>query len=205
MEIQFDTSKENSFSEEGKAIAEQVKEIIKTVVERMKDATEEEKQAHANVLYKVYLFGESPKQAMGISDQRMEELYNDGYTLFKAGKYNDSATIFRMLSMYNPRDTRFSLALGASYQRMKDYDKAIQAYVMCAYVDKESPLPLYYSSDCYMKMNNPIASLTMLSATLTRCKDKPLYNAIRETSLIMYNNLCKQLNVPSNFPLPEDK
>jgi type III secretion system low calcium response chaperone LcrH/SycD len=133
------------------------------------------------------------KEAFGISDQMMETCYANAYNLFKAGKYQEAIKFFDALREIDFKNPRYSLALGACYHYLKDYDAAAGNYYICKEIDVFNPIPCFYLYDCLLKLNQPLFAVNALSEVIARCGDDPAYQSIKEKALLEQDNLKQQL------------
>lgn len=137
--------------------------------------------------------GVSFKDSLGVDADTMEQLYAQGHTLFTKQKYEDAAKMFQVLYLLDPLDSRFALAIGASFQMAKNYESAIGWYLALSLIDEETPLPFYYISDCFLKMDHPIASHEFLNKTIERCGDHPQYSSLKARASMMMNSLAQTI------------
>lgn len=138
----------------------------------------------------------SLQEALNLSDEALEYLYCRGYRFYKLGKYKEARGLFQLLYLLRAVDIRFSMGIAASYHMEKDYQNAINWYLLCAAVDADSPLPFYHMSDCFLKMNQKLSAyivLKLLSQRVTN--DDPKYAVIKERSLRLMETLAKELSL----------
>jgi tetratricopeptide (TPR) repeat protein len=81
----------------------------------------------------------SLKQIVGLSDEELFAIANQGYYLFLQGKTEQSRVIFEGLVAIDPRNAYYYRALGAIYWRMKDNQKALRQFT---YAIRVSPQDL---------------------------------------------------------------
>ena len=137
--------------------------------------------------------GISFKDSLGVDADTIEQLYGQGHTLFTKQKYEDAAKVFQVLYLLDPMDSRFALAIGASFQMAKNYESAIGWYLALSLIDEETPLPFYYISDCFLKIDHLIASHEFLNKTIERCGNIPQYSTLKARATMMVSSLAQKI------------
>lgn len=81
-------------------------------------------------------------------------LYSQAYSFYNAGLYNKAKECFRVLTAIQPMNYDYWYGLGATYQMLKDYATAIQAYSLGALADREEkdPAPHLHAAECLMAL-----------------------------------------------------
>ncbi len=175
-------------------IKEELKKVAKdAVAEHMSKFSNAEKKKYEELLVQVALKEKSMASAIGLEKHHLEKIYNQGHILFKAGKYKEAKNIFVALSSFEPEDHRFLAAVAATTHHLKDYDLAIVYYMTWAMLEMKDPLPHYYSSDCYMKLNQPLAATMMLKVSIERCGNRKEYSMLKERASAELKKLEKDL------------
>lgn len=166
--------------------------LMRSIDERSPDLTPKEKKKIVEVIEN-HAKGISVKDSLGIDSDTMEQLYAQGHRLFSTQKYGDAAKTFQVLYLLDPLDSRYALGIGASYQMDKKYDNAIGWYLALSLIDEETPLPFYYISDCFLKMDYQEASHEFLNKTIERCGDNPQFTSLKTRATLMMESLGKQI------------
>lgn len=120
------------------------------------------------ILTKVALEDMSLKNALGFSENFIATVYATAFNHYQSGKYNESLDIFYVLRTLDFKDPRYSLGIGACYQKLKNYEDAIPYYIAASILEPTSPLPYYYASDCFLKTGNKYGALAMLKMVVPR-------------------------------------
>ncbi len=175
---------------------EQIEIMINEKVSKLDHLPEDQRNEQAKVLKKIFTNGMSPRLAMGLPADFGTILYTYAYNLFQGGKYGEAGGIFRMLALLEPTVPLYHLALAATYQRLKEYKKAIECYFVTAVLDEENPLPFFHISHCYEQLDNNTGAVMGLGGAITRCGDEPKYAAIKNKCLIMLNKWRKSVGMP---------
>lgn len=105
------------------------------------------------------------------SEKSMERLYERGFILYKAGKFQDALSHFSILSIADPDNAKYIFGQAACHHMLHEYKKAIELYTVASIVEPGSPLPFYYSSDCFLKMHDPFGALISLDVGLKQSHD----------------------------------
>ena len=127
------------------------------------------------------------------TEQNFEKFYEKGYNLYKTGHYKEAIPYFEMLSIVNPKQPKYFMALGASYQMLKEYEKAVDFYALCAMLDEYNPIPQYHMAGCMIKMDAPFGALVALEVGYPRCDSSPKYKGLKDRMMMMMERLRKEL------------
>jgi type III secretion system low calcium response chaperone LcrH/SycD len=169
------------------------KEVAKETIDNLGiQASEEMKQAIEKLVTDVYEKGMLPKDAMGLSDEMVESMYNFAYRLYNTGKYDQASQIFRLLVMLNPIESRFMMGLAACYHMRKDYFNAATCYTICNILDPRDPLPHYHISDCYIETGQLDLAIKELEVCILCAEKFPVFEAIKDRAKITLDALQAQ-------------
>lgn len=173
---------------------EEVRSYIKSAVNKLgPEFSKEEKKEHAQLLVKIFEQGLSPKEAMKISDEEMSQIYSFAFHKFSAGNYEDARELFKMLLSLEPFNSEFATALGVCHHRLKNYELALQCYMLNSVLAPQDPVGLFYAYDCFMNLNNEIAAAIMLSNVIARAGDQPMYTKIKTDAQSLLERLEKKI------------
>ncbi len=137
--------------------------------------------------------GIMPKQALQISDDTMEAIYTQAYTLYNQAKYRDASYIFRLLMLLDFTTPKYVLGLAACAHRLQDFTNAANLYFLCAALDPTNPLPHFHSTDCYIQLGATAIAAYSLELAIEAAGDQPQYESIRQRAELMKEALDKQL------------
>jgi type III secretion system low calcium response chaperone LcrH/SycD len=151
--------------------------------------SEEMEKTLTDIFTKIFIQGMSLKEAVGMSDGLMEEVYGQAYRLYNSGNYQDGKELFRMLMVLNPMEPKYALGVAACDHMLKDYAKAIEGYTVCSMLEPSNPIPYYHASDCCIKMNDIPTALTFLQIVVDLTKNKPEFTIIKDRSQLMIDGL----------------
>lgn len=151
----------------------------------------QEKGKYAETLKRIVEEKVSPKEALGITPETLEGWYTIGHRLYLSGKYKEALYYFVLLAEIDLKP-RYVMGMGACLQMQKKYEEASDNYHLCSYLDREDPLPFYYASDCYSKLNQPESAFLALELTIARAGDNPKYAKIKERAILIRDGIKNQ-------------
>lgn len=150
-------------------------------------------KAFGEIASKMFKEGMTPKEAMGVNNGYLENVYAQAYRLYNTGKYVEATHLFRILIMLNPMEPKYMLGLAACFHMLKEYNNAIHTYTMCSALDSQTPIPHYHSSDCFIQMKDYLSAMICLELAIDQAKDKPEYAKMKERAQMSLESLKKQV------------
>ncbi|MFI0434114.1 MAG: SycD/LcrH family type III secretion system chaperone [Parachlamydiaceae bacterium] len=159
----------------------ETKQLIQQALEKVKDGVPSTfLPMIEEALLKIELEGLSPAEAMGISQELIEEIYENGYHFFQSGKFKDALVIFNFLTqLAGGNDPRFTFAIAAAHHHLKNYNEAVGYYMLYEMIHPASPLPYYHLYDCFKKMGNPELALAALMTADKIAGDNPAHAGLK--------------------------
>lgn len=130
-------------------------------------------------LNKVLVEGLSIKEALNIPQMMIDGYYENGYYLFKSGKFKEAIKVFQFLSFFDALDRRYVLAIATTFHQMKSYVDAAGYYLEYAALDPTNPMPYYYLYDCFTKMNHPLLAYNALKKAQQIAGENPEYAQLK--------------------------
>lgn len=174
--------------------SEVIRHHIKDAVVKLGDkATKEEKLDVAKVLTKIFEQGMTPREAMKITEVETSEFYSAAYQMFSNGKFVEARELFKLLLVLEPTEAGFALSLGACHQHLKDYEYALEAYMLASTLSSADPVPLFYAYECYKILNDPTSASIMLSNVIYKSGDNPAYQKVKGRAELLLKELEKQM------------
>lgn len=165
---------------------ESINDFIHEMVEKSSPTLPlETRKKQEEVIHDLIFEGKSLKDGIGLSAGAIEFFYSQGHRLYFSKKYDEALRYFHLLFLFDPSDPRYSLAIAATYQMMKDYEHAVQWYMTLSLIDKESPLPFYYMSDCALKRGDPFSAIYFLNKTIEYCEGHPEFEKLKQQAIRM--------------------
>lgn len=133
--------------------------------------------------------GMTLREATGISDQVLEEIYHLAYTYYNQGKYEEGAALFQFLSGSSPNTYKYILGLAACFHQCKSYEQAALGFYIALTIEPSNPVPAYYVTDCFLKQGLHEEALEFAQVTVTICEDKPEYAELSQRCTLIAESL----------------
>lgn len=137
------------------------------------------------------------KDAAGLPPEKIESIYKQAYLYYRTGKYAEGVQAFRMLSLWDSQEPKFTMGIAACLHMMKEYVAAIQMYMFTSTLDPTDPLPYLHSSDCYEQMDNLVMAAASLQKVLN-LSDDPKYEHVKEQASLSLEKIKKDLGIKPN-------
>jgi type III secretion system low calcium response chaperone LcrH/SycD len=174
---------------------EELHQHIKSAVNKLgPNFTKEQKIEYAKILVKIFEKGMQPKEALNITDNEMAQIYSFAFHEFSAGKFAEARELFKMLYTLEPSNADFAIALGICHHRLKDFDYALQLYMVATLLDPETPVPLFYAYDCFMQTGNEMGAGMMLCNVIKKASADPKYARIKMDAQLRLELLESKIN-----------
>lgn len=103
-------------------------------------------------LLELFKGGTTLGQLQGFSQDDLEKIYAVGHSLYMQGRFRDAMFVFGFLVMRDQVDARFSRAMAASLQMLKQYQKAIDLYLLAFTMDVSDPSPNLHVCECLIAL-----------------------------------------------------
>lgn len=86
------------------------------------------------------------------SEKSAEALYAFSYGFYAHGKYKKAVQFFRFLTMLDPKKKKYWMGLGASYQMLKDEERALPCYGVATLLDQNDPRTHFHAAECFFSL-----------------------------------------------------
>lgn len=106
------------------------------------------------VLRKHFQFEHQQIENASMNDEDLKTVYQRAIELYNSDQAQDASLAFGILIRERPFSKSFWMGLAASRQKLKEFEKALEAYAMTSLIDDQDPLPHYHASQCYVAINN---------------------------------------------------
>lgn len=164
--------------------------IHDTVVEIAPNEKPDTVEKMEKILRAIVLDGVAPKEAMGVDQKTLEMIYDLAYQHYNSGKFNNALLLFIFLSGIDPKDFRYRMGVAASLHMNKQYQEAIEAYLICNMLEPMNPVPFYHLSDCFIQLKDPFRAMYFLKMSIAQAQSDPT----RYATLIERGNMaCKSI------------
>lgn len=147
------------------------------------------KIASKKILKKMQKEGKTLAQALDMSENLLEEIYQLGYTYYNQGKYKEAVSLFYLLVGTSPSSFKYVFALAATFHQMEDFQDASIGFALAFRLDRTNPLPVYYAADCLLKQNATQEAKELFELTVELCGTKEEYSILKERALLIKNTL----------------
>lgn len=157
------------------------------------EAKEKIEKGVKEITDKMIAEGKTPAEAMEVDPEFMESLYSQAYQLYQTGKYLDAGQQFRTLLLLDALEPKYAMGLAACFHLLKDYSHAIESYTYCGVIEPENPFPYYYSSDCFLELQDKVSAIVCLEMVIKIAGDKPEHAQIKERAKMSIAHLNSEL------------
>lgn len=123
--------------------------------------------------------GMTVQEALGVSDDALEEVYGLAYMYYNQAKYQEANALFQLLASSAPSNFKYVLGLASTYHQMKAYEDAAVGFYVALNIDPENPFPAYYITDCFLKQNLLEEAKEFAEITIEICEDREEYAALK--------------------------
>lgn len=127
--------------------------------------------------------------ACGLTPEHLDKMYASAYTLYAEKHYSEALKMFEGMAFYNHLDKRGWIGSAACYQIFKRYEDAIFSYFQASIIDANDPLPLFYTSECYIALKEYDKALPALEAAQLLIKSQPAFAFLQDGASKMRNYL----------------
>lgn len=147
----------------------------------LSNLTEEQmKNVASEVLRKMEEEGMSLKDATGVSEEVLEEIYALAHGYYNQGKYLEANSLFQFLIGTSPAEYKYALGLGASFHQMGIYQEAGYSFYLAHTIDEENPIPAYYIVDCFLKQGRQEEAKELAQMTVELCGKREEFEEIKQ-------------------------
>lgn len=147
----------------------------------LSNLTEEQRNNVASeVLRKMEKEGMSLKDATGVTEELLEEIYALAHGYYNQGKYIEANSLFQFLIGTSPAEYKYALGLGATFHQMGVYQEATYGFYLAHTIDEESPIAPYYIIDCFLKQGRKEEAKELAQLTLELCGKREEFEEIKQ-------------------------
>lgn len=170
---------------------EEIKAHIDKIIEKtFSNASKEEKEKHRKHLEDVYIKGMTHADVIGLDQEFLDGLFSMGYYYYNHGKYKEAQTFFCYLTFLNDKESKYFFSAASAFHMQKDYGSAIAFYRRCTSLDWKHPMPWYYLTDCYWKIQDYPNAVMSIQHFITRAKHDEKYHTLCERAEILHKRIC---------------
>lgn len=107
------------------------------------------------------------------SQDTVEALYAFGFGFYQHGKFDQAVHFFRFLTLIDFNQRKHWMGLGASYQMLKDYARAIQCFGYAAMLNPSDPYAHFHAAECFLSLKETEKAKEALKSAETVAKKAP--------------------------------
>lgn len=126
-------------------------------------------------------------EALGISKEQLEFVYEYGIGLYEGKKYNEAKQVFYLLWQLDGRDARFPFAYASCCSQLKDLEGALQWYSLSAVHDGGNPDVWFNLGDCYLQRKEYRLAVLMLDNAIAMAGVHPDFSKVKQDAENMRN------------------
>lgn len=136
--------------------------------------------------------GMTLKQATGVSEEVLEEIYHMAYTYYNLGKYQEAAALFQFLAGSSPHTFKYIFGLAGCFHQTECFEQAAIGFFIALNIEPHNPIAAYYLTDCFLKQDLPEEALEMAELTFKICKQKSEYSELAQRSKLIVEALKRR-------------
>ncbi len=147
-----------------------------TRISQLSDMIAQDEQAYEEQMSR----GVTLQEFVGVDDAVIETLYQAGKRLYDKQLFDDAADAFGFLTLLDPDNYAFWLALGNAEYERKHFKEALSAYSTICRAIPDDPACHLSVSRCYMKIGEIDKAITALDLCLSAIEKSNEYVAWKE-------------------------
>ena|ERR1700722_1533379 len=136
--------------------------------------------------------GMTLRDATGISEDSLEEIYSLAYTFYHQGKYREAIALFEFLTGAAPQTYPFVLGLAASYHQLQAYEEASVGFYIALNIAPDNPVAAYYITDCFLKQKLYEEAQEFAEITSFICDTHPEYAELKQRCSLIIDALANK-------------
>jgi Flp pilus assembly protein TadD len=128
-------------------------------------------------LYAIFADSDIAKK---VSDDQVEVIYSIGHAIFMQGKFEKALSVFQVILLYRPLDSRVIEACATTLKKMGKFEEAIPTYAAAMmFGDLENPMPSIHIAECLAALGRADDSEKILRPLLDSAKLDSAFTDIR--------------------------
>lgn len=140
--------------------------------------------------------GGSVSDALEISPDKLEAMYQLGHGFYAQGRYEDAFKVFSMLVIFAHRNDRYLMALAGSAQMTGRYKDALQHYSTATLILVDDPRPIYFSAECLIAIGNYDLAAESLRLVIELTEDSSAHQVLGSRAEVLLSSISNQGNEP---------
>lgn len=157
------------------------------------DLSEDEirKRAEA-ILKKMKEENLTAKEALGLNETFLEEMYSLAHAHYERGNYKESISLFQFLTGVSPNTYKYVLGLAANYHQIGQYEDAIEGFHLALTLDPSNPTPTFYIADSFLRLGKEKEAMELFEIVAEIDDRFKEYRDIKEKSILILDALRKK-------------
>lgn len=123
--------------------------------------------------------GGSVGDAVNISQEQREALYQFGYDFYAQARYAEAFKIFALLVVYEHLNDRYLMALAGAAQMLGRYEDALLHYSTATMLLLDDPRPIFHSAECLLALNQTDLACETLRLAIEVAEDSEIHEAVK--------------------------
>ena len=142
--------------------------------------------------------GNSVGDAMNISPEQREALYQLGHGFYSQARFEDAFSVFSLLVIYEHMNERYLMALAGAAQMLGKYKDALQHYSTAALLMVNDPRPIFFSGECLIALGNFELAAESLSLVTEIADDSSAQQALKSRANILLASIAGKDNTAAS-------
>lgn len=152
-------------------------------------ATAEATRMDGKAAARVIIEGGTFKDAVGLTDGEMEVIYTLAYNQYSQQQFAEAEKTFRVLLIHDHLNQKFWMGLGATRQKLQDFEGALVAYSMIAELGGKDPRVPLHAAECFMALGMYDEAMSGLEAAAGWLGNADDRDAVLDHIEILFNAL----------------
>lgn len=143
----------------------------------------------AQTMQKWLAAGNSVGDAINVSSEQREALYQLGHGFYSQARFEDAFSVFSLLVIYEHMNERYLLALAGAAQMLGKYKDALQHYSTAALLLVNDPKPVFFSAECLIALGNFELATESLNLVIEIADDTPAQQALKSRARVLLESI----------------
>jgi len=127
-----------------------------------------------------------------IGDKETEALYAIAYNMYRTGQYEKALSLFKTLCFLDQLEPKYWFGLGATYQRLKNFERAASVYAYTTILEPDNPTPALHAAECLIALGKRYEAEGALLTALEFSEQNGKYEKERQRAKALLDTLKKQ-------------
>jgi len=153
-----------------------LKIVEKKSIELVELITDENNKTNRNVMQPPFILkvilNDSTSNDPALTSQHalfgenMSLIYRFAYKSYLKGQVDQAETLYQFLCTHDMYNADYLMGLAAINFQKKNFDKAVNLYVMCLNLEEDNYLAMLYAGQCSMLSNKPVHASVFFNAII---------------------------------------